>query len=126
MLLASEIFEFCDARVWMFIGIVDHGSTLKALDGKRLMFELERAVRQFAVLVIEVFVYGAGVDDASKREAGGNISIVTVQENFDAVVIDHVSEHSGVSMTRHCLVRVREIAIVGIYSDRKPGSHTCI
>src|SRR5207249_3929988 len=53
MFLPCEVFKFGNPRIGLLIRIIDHRRLLKLTLMMRFMFEFERAVRKFAIPVVE-------------------------------------------------------------------------
>ena len=54
------------------------------------------------------------------------VSEIGVEHHGDVVVIQHPFKHAGISIARHGLKAIQEVAVVGIGSSGNTGSHRSI
>jgi hypothetical protein len=123
MPLPGQIFEFGNPCIRLFVRIVNDRRLLVPLRVNGFVPEVERTVRQRTVAKIEKFVDATGVDHRFIRDDPMNLLIVSVEHELDVRVVQHALEHPRVTVERHRLIRVSEVAVVAVRADRHARDH---
>jgi hypothetical protein len=81
--LPGQVLEFRDAGVKVIVRVVDDGDRLIAILVDGLEHEIERALRELAISIIEVLVHWSGIDRFVVRYGFLNLAVVGVEQNLD-------------------------------------------
>lgn len=120
--LAGEMLKFRDAGVGVVIGIVDDGDWLVLGEGGQvLVFETQGAVGKRAKAVAEIGIDGTGVDDGFGIDPVANGEEIGAEFEADIGVVEHPLEHGSVTVLRHDLELVAEVAVIAAGADRDAG-----
>ena len=127
--LGVEVAELVDAGEGVgCVGVVHDGATLEVFDIKDFFFEVDGTPGEVTFGVVEVAVYGAGVDNGDLSEnlgAGVLVALfeeVGIEVNFDVGVGCHTLKPGGVAIDGQAFVLVVEVAVVVVVAHGQAGN----
>src|SRR6516225_5373632 len=124
--LRSQMFEFVDSRKFIVVWIIDYRHWLELWPVEGLMFELQTTVRKFPEFELEELIHWTGINHFTVRDDIFDFAVVSVEQNPDVRVIQHVGEHACETMLGHGLVHIGEIPVVAIGAGGNASRYLCI
>src|SRR5829696_4570661 len=107
----------------MLIRVVDLSHFLICVYQMVAEVELQTAVRQLTVHIVEEFVDEASIDHTVERDLTLDIPIIGVKQNLDIRVVRHALEHLCVAVLRYRLIPILKVAIIPAYMNGHPPGH---